>query len=124
MGNRLQTWRKHLPNAYRARAARTVENSRSENGSQSTFDWRTGLVGNQGLKATRYHLEQIGTNMATTDLDEQRWHDHETILRIISDFQELTPTEASALQIFGALLKECKLGYQQGFIKEVLPDLF
>ena len=61
--------------------------------------------------------------MATTDLGEQRWRDHEQILKIISDFRELSPHEASEFQIFGALLKECKLGYQQGFIKEVLQSV-
>ena len=62
--------------------------------------------------------------MATKlNLDEQRWRDHQTILKIISDFREMSPNEASAYQVFGALLKECKLGYQQGFIKEVLQSV-
>ena len=58
-----------------------------------------------------------------TKLDKQRLRDHQAILKIISDFRELSPDEASSLQIFGALLKECKLGYQQGFIKEVLQSV-
>ena len=63
------------------------------------------------------------TELRKSSKDEQRWRDHKTILQIISDFRELSPTEASALQIFGALLKECKLGYQNGFIKEVLQSV-
>ena len=61
--------------------------------------------------------------MATTNLDEQRHQDRDTLLRIIGDFREMPPNEACTLQIFGALLKECNLGFQQGFIKEVLQSV-
>ena len=61
--------------------------------------------------------------MATTNLDEQRHHDRDTLLRIIGDFREMPPNEACTLQIFAALLKECNLGFQQGFIKEVLQSV-
>ena len=68
-------------------------------------------------------MKKKETKMATTDVDEQRWKDRETILQIISDFREMSPNEASALQVFRALLRECNLGYQQGFIKEVLQGV-
>ena len=56
--------------------------------------------------------------MATTNLDEHRWQDRETLLKIIGDLREMSPNEACTLQIFGALLKECNLGFQQGFITQ------
>ena len=61
--------------------------------------------------------------MATTNLDEQRHQDRETLLKIIGDLREMSPNEACTLQIFAALLKECNLGFQQGFIKEVLQSV-